>query len=85
MEKITNDKTLFAMDLTAMMAVEQLSAEKNNPRKKFCLILWNQIQQKCFMLIQQSFGGMVLLRQLKNIKKIIGSSSNAQFSFQIYS
>lgn len=36
MEKRTNDKTLFAMDLTAMMAVEQLSAEKKTiPGKSF--------------------------------------------------
>lgn len=37
MEKTTNDKTLFAMDLTAMMAVEQLSAETNQPQEKVLL------------------------------------------------
>ena len=37
MEKITNDKTLFAMDLTAMMAVEQLSAEINQSQEKVLL------------------------------------------------
>ena len=37
MEKRTNDKTLFAMDLTAMMAVEQLSAEKKQSQKKVLL------------------------------------------------
>ena len=37
MEKTINDKTLFAMDLTAMMAVEQLSAETNQPQEKVLL------------------------------------------------
>ena len=37
MEKTTNDKTLFAMDLTAMMAVEQLSAEINQSQEKVLL------------------------------------------------
>lgn len=37
MEKTTNDKTLFAMDLTAMMAVEQLSAELNQSQEKVLL------------------------------------------------
>lgn len=37
MEKTTNDKTLFAMDLTAMMAVEQLSAEINQSQEKVFL------------------------------------------------
>ena len=37
MEKRTNDKTLFAMDLTAMMAVEQLSAEKKQSQEKVLL------------------------------------------------
>ena len=37
MEKTTNDKTLFAMDLTAMMAVEQLSAETNQAQEKVLL------------------------------------------------
>ena len=37
MEKNPNDKTLFAMDLTAMMAVEQLSAETNQPQEKVLL------------------------------------------------
>ena len=37
MEKTTNDKTLFAMDLTAMMAVEQLSAETNQSQEKVLL------------------------------------------------
>ena len=37
MKKTTNDKTLFAMDLTAMMAVEQLSAETNQPQEKVLL------------------------------------------------
>ena len=33
----TNDKTLFAMDLTAMMAVEQLSQETHEPKEKVLL------------------------------------------------
>ena len=37
MEKTTNGKTLFAMDLTAMMAVEQLSAEINQSQEKVLL------------------------------------------------
>ena len=37
MEKTTNDKTLFAMDLTAMMAVEQLSAEIKQSQEKVLL------------------------------------------------
>ena len=37
MEKNPNDKTLFAMDLTAMMAVEQLSAETNQAQEKVLL------------------------------------------------
>ena len=37
MEKRTNDKTLFAMDLTAMMAVEQLSAGKKQSQEKVLL------------------------------------------------
>ena len=37
MEKRTNDKTLFAMDLTVMMAVEQLSAEKKQSQEKVLL------------------------------------------------
>ena len=37
MEKTTSDKTLFAMDLTAMMAVEQLSAEINQSQEKVLL------------------------------------------------
>ena len=37
MEKNPNDKTLFAMDLTAMMAVEQLSAETNQSQEKVLL------------------------------------------------
>lgn len=37
MKKTTNDKTLFAMDLTAMMAVEQLSAEINQSQEKVLL------------------------------------------------
>ena len=37
MEKTTNDKTLFAMDLTAMMAVEQLSAEEKQSQEKVLL------------------------------------------------
>ena len=37
MEKTTNDKTLFAMDLTAMMAVEQLSKEINQSQEKVLL------------------------------------------------
>ena len=32
-----SDKTLFAMDLTAMMAVEQLSTETNEPQEKVLL------------------------------------------------
>ena len=32
-----SDKTLFAMDLTAMMAVEQLSAEKKQSQEKVLL------------------------------------------------
>ncbi len=31
---MANDKTLFAMDLTALMAVEQLSKETNQPLEK---------------------------------------------------
>ena len=37
MEKNPNDKTLFAMDLKAMMAVEQLSAETNQAQEKVLL------------------------------------------------
>lgn len=37
MEKTTNDKTLFAMDLNAMMAVEQISAEINQSQEKVLL------------------------------------------------
>ena len=32
-----SDKTLFAMDLTAMMAFEQLSTETNEPQEKVLL------------------------------------------------
>ena len=34
---MTNEKTLFAMDLTAMMAVEELSKETNQPQEKVLL------------------------------------------------
>ena len=34
-----NDKTLFAMDLTAMMAVEQLSQETHEPQERMVLRL----------------------------------------------
>lgn len=37
MEKTTSDKTLFAMDLNAMMAVEQISAEINQSQEKVLL------------------------------------------------
>lgn len=37
MEKAKNDKTLFAMDLNAMMAVEQISAEINQSQEKVLL------------------------------------------------
>ncbi|MBR4825623.1 MAG: hypothetical protein IKZ86_12575 [Spirochaetaceae bacterium] len=37
MEKNPNDKTLFAMDLTVMMAVEQLSEETNQAQEKVLL------------------------------------------------
>ena len=37
MEKTTNDKTLFAMDLNAMMAVEQISVEINQSQEKVLL------------------------------------------------
>ena len=31
---MTNDKTLFAMDLTALMAIEQIAKETNQPLEK---------------------------------------------------
>ena len=34
---MTKEKTLFAMDLTAMMAVEELSKETNQPQEKVLL------------------------------------------------
>lgn len=34
---MSDDKTLFAMDLTAMMAVEQLSQENKQPQEKVLL------------------------------------------------
>lgn len=34
---MTKEKTLFAMDLTAMMAVEELSRETNQPQEKVLL------------------------------------------------
>lgn len=34
---MANDKTLFAMDLTALMTVEQLSKETNQPQEKVLL------------------------------------------------
>ena len=34
---MANDKTLFAMDLTALMTVEQLSKETNQPLEKSLL------------------------------------------------
>ena len=34
---MSNDKTLFAMDLTAMMAVEQISEETKQPQEKVLL------------------------------------------------
>lgn len=37
MKKTSSDKTLFAMDLTAMMAVEQLSTETNQSQEKVLL------------------------------------------------
>ncbi|MBR5965962.1 MAG: hypothetical protein IK015_07615 [Treponema sp.] len=37
MESKPSDKTLFAMDLTAMMAVEQLSQETKQPQEKVLL------------------------------------------------
>ena len=37
MKNKPSDKTLFAMDLTAMMAVEQLSAETKEPQEKVLL------------------------------------------------
>ena len=37
MESKPSDKTLFAMDLTAMMAVEQLSQETRQPQEKVLL------------------------------------------------
>ena len=37
MQANPSDKTLFAMDLTAMMAVEQLSQETKQPQEKVLL------------------------------------------------
>ena len=37
MQSKPSDKTLFAMDLTAMMAVEQLSQETKQPQEKVLL------------------------------------------------
>jgi len=37
MEKKPSDKILFSMDLTAMMAVEQLSQETKQPQEKVLL------------------------------------------------
>ena len=37
MENKPSDKTLLAMDLTAMMAVEQLSKETKQPQEKILL------------------------------------------------
>ena len=37
MKKASSDKTLFAMDLTAMLAVEQLSTETNQSQEKVLL------------------------------------------------
>lgn len=37
METKTSGKTLFAMDLTAKMAVEQLALETNQPQEKVLL------------------------------------------------
>lgn len=37
MKKTSSDKTLFAMDLTAMLAVEQLSTETNQSQEKVLL------------------------------------------------
>ena len=34
---MANDKTLFSMDLTALMAVEQLAKETNQPMEKVLL------------------------------------------------
>ena len=34
---MTNDKTLFAMDLTALMAIEQIAKETNQPLEKTLL------------------------------------------------
>ncbi len=34
---MSNDKTLFAIDLTAMMAVEELAQETNQPQEKVLL------------------------------------------------
>lgn len=34
---MSNEKTLFAMDLAAMMAVEELSREMNQPQEKVLL------------------------------------------------
>ena len=34
---MSNEKTLFAMDLTALMAVEELSKETNEPQEKVLL------------------------------------------------
>ena len=37
MDNKPSDKTLFAMDLTTMMAVEQISEETNQPQEKVLL------------------------------------------------
>ena len=37
MDDKPSDKTLFAMDLTTMMAVEQISEETNQPQEKVLL------------------------------------------------
>lgn len=64
---MVSDKTLFAMDLTALMAVEKIAKDSQRRKRMFLWNLWSRIQQKCFMMTRISFGGMAPMPPPKSL------------------
>ena len=70
---MSNEKTLFAMDLTALMAVEELSKETNEPQEKVLLDFMDSNTAK--MLYDDSTklwwdGPSATAEEFKNQKKV---------------
>ena len=63
---MANDKILFSMDLTALMAIEKIAKESQRSPEDVLVDFMKSNTAKCCTTIRINFGGMAPTLPLKN-------------------